>query len=218
MKKIPTLACLCSLALLAACHRAPAQKSVDELDKELTSANTSDPAVKGALEDQIMVDPQLAAKANAHSIRPPDEPFSAPLPPAERQTLKDGKVQTLGQQAQTGLTDARAGCNFAVTYSALWASKLPADVAIYPKGHVSEAAGSDTPTCHLRVVSYTSDAPVAAVADYYMTHGREAGYAPHQSGGTIRGTRAADGAMIVITVESSGSGGSQIDLVTNAGK
>ncbi len=220
MMKLTTHIMLAATALtLAGCHGAPKQKSVDALDKELLSVNAADPAVKGALEDQIMVDPQLASKANAHSIRPPDEPYSAPLPPSERHTLKDGKApSTLAQEAQSGLKGGGSGCNMAVGYSASWATKLPADLPIYPQGHVSEAAGSDTATCHLRVVSFASSAPTQAVADFYLTHAREAGYAPAQSGDTIRGTRAKDGAMFVITLAPGASGSSQIDVVTNAGK
>jgi len=43
------------------------------------------------------------------------------------------------------------------------------------------------------------------------------GYAPSQSGDTIRGTRTKDGAMIVITIGNTNGGGSAVDIVTNAG-
>ena len=210
---------LCGAALvLSGCHQKPKQQSVEQLDHELMSENAADPAVKGALEDQIMVDPQLAAKANAHSIRPPDEPYSTPLPPDERMTHKVGQVPaTLGQSAQSGINASQSGCNFAVSYSARWATRLPADLPIYPQGHISEAAGSDTPSCHLRVLSFTSSAPPTSVADFYLTHGHDAGYATTLNRDTIRGTRAKDGAMIVIMLASSNTGGSQVDLVTNAG-
>lgn len=212
-----TVFCCAALAL-GGCHHKHQQKSVAELDRELMSTNAADPAVKGALQDQIMVDPQLAAQANSHSIRPPDEPYSTPLPPADRAQPKAGQApQTLAQTARSDIAESKAGCNFAVSYSATWATKLPADLPIYPQGHVNEAAGSDTPTCHLRVVSFTTNAPVASVTDFYMTHGHDAGYAPSQSGDTIRGTRTKDGAMIVITIGNTNGGGSAVDIVTNAG-
>jgi len=201
---------------LVGCHSAPAKKSIEALDKELTSANAADPAVKGALEDQIMVDPQLAAKANIHNIRPPDEPFSGPLPPSERHTIGEGTVPpTLGQRAMAA---GAAGCDLRVAYSALWATKLPADVPIYPQGHVSEAAGSDTPTCHLRVVSYASSASPQSVADFYTTHARDAGYFVTQAGDTLIGTRKKDGAMFQIIAAATPSGGSSVDVVSNAGR
>lgn len=209
----------CCVALgLSGCHHQHEQKSVAQLDRELMSENAADPAVKGALQDQIMVDPQLAAQANAHSIRPPDEPYSTPLPPSDRPTQSDSQPpQTLAQTARSDIAGSKAGCNFAVNYSARWAAMLPVDIPIYPQGHVTEAAGSDTPTCHLRVVSFTSEAPVAAATDFYLTHGHDAGYAPSQTGDTIRGTRAKDGAMIVITIGKTNAGGSAVDIVTNAG-
>jgi len=208
----------CAALALGGCHRKHEQKTVAQLDRELMTENAADPAVKGALQDQIMVDPQLAAQANSHSVRPPDEPYSTPLPPTDRATPKAGQTpQTLAQTARSDIAESKAGCNFAVRYSATWATRLPTDLPIYPQGHVSEAAGSDTPTCHLRVVSFTSNAPAASVADFYMTHGHDAGYAPSHTGDTIRGTRTKDGAMIVITIGTTNAGGSAVDIVTNAG-
>ena len=208
-----------SAASLAGCHSGAKQKSVEALDKELTSADAGDPAVKSALEDQIMVDPQLASKANAHSIRPPDEPYGAPLPPSERHSAPTGEMPTtLGQKAYAKLPPASTGCNMAVGYSALWATKLPEDVPIYPQGHVSEAAGSDTPSCHLRVVSYTSSAPSQSIADFYTTHGRQAGYAVTQSQDTLNGKRGNDNAMFSISLTPSTNGGTDVDVVSNAGR
>lgn len=205
-------------AALGGCHRHSAQKSADQLDRELMSENVADPAVKAALEDQIMVDPQLAAHANNHSIRPPDEPYATPLPPSERASPKDGQPpKTAPQTAQAAVGAQQAGCNFAVAYSATWATRLPTDVPIYPQGHVSEAAGSDTPTCHLRVVSFTTNAPVASVADFYATHLQGAGYVATQSGDTLRASRKRDGAMVVITLTPGSGGGSAVDLVSTAG-
>ena len=217
-KILPKLILTAAVLALGACHNPNKQKSIEALDKELTSENSDDPAVKTALEDQIMVDPQLSAKANAHSIRPPDEPYTAPLPPAERQAGKDGAVPpTLGQLAQAQVKDAKSGCNMAVGYSATWATKLPAGLPIYPQGHVSEAAGSDTPTCHLRVVSYTSAAPAQSLLDFYTTHGRQAGYAVVAANDTLSGTRAKDGAMFSVTLASANNGTS-VDVVSNAGR
>ena len=218
MKTSPiVLACATALAF-AGCHKADQQKSVDALDKELTSTNAADPAVSGALQDQIMVDPQLASKANAHSIRPPDQPLGVPLPPSEhRATADTAPPQTLGQRAYASINPGKSGCNMAVRYSALWATKLPADLPIYPQGHVSEAAGSDTPTCHLRVVSFRSTAGQQTIADYYTSQGHQAGYEVGLSGDTLNGTRAKDGAMFSITLTAANSG-TDVDIVSNAGR
>ncbi len=204
---------------MAGCHSGAKQKSVEVLDKELTSADAGDPAIKSALEDQIMVDPQLASKANAHSIRPPDEAYGAPLPPSQRHSAATSDVpSTLGQKAYAKLPPASTGCNMAVGYSAVWATKLPDDVPIYPQGHVREAAGSDTAGCHLRVVSYASSAPQQSIADFYTTYGRQAGYAVTQSQDTLNGKRAKDNAMFSISLTPSTNGGTDVDVVSNAGR
>jgi hypothetical protein len=215
-----TLLLMTSVALsMGGCHRAHKQKSIEDLDKELASASPADPAVKSALEDQILVDPQLATKANQHSIRPPDEPYTAPIPPSERKPSAEGAVPaTLGQQAYAKLGTAKTGCDMAVAYSAVWATKLPADVPIYPQGHVSEAAGSDTPTCHLRIVSYTSGASSQSIADFYSTQGKQAGYALTTAGDTTTGLRAKDNAMFKITLSGAANGGTSVDVVSNAGR
>jgi hypothetical protein len=206
-------------AVVAGCHGGPKQKSVEALDKELTSANSADPVVKSALEDQIMVDPQLASKANAHSIRPPDEADGAPLPPSESKPTKAGDPpESLGQKAYANLPQAQRGCNMAVAYSAAWATRLPAELPIYPQGHVSEAAGSDTPACHLRVVSYSSGATPQALADFYTAQGQQSGYAVSKSGSTLNANRAKDNAMFSITLAPERDGGTAVDVVTNAGR
>ncbi len=204
---------------LTSCNNGPKQKSIDALDKELTSGNSADPAVKSALEDQIMVDPQLASKANAHSIRPPDEPYGVLLPTSERHAAKTADPpMTLGEKAASQLKPQTSGCNMAVAYSALWATKLPEDLPIYPQGHVSEAAGSDTPGCHLRIVSFASAASPQTIAEFYTGHGRQAGYAVKETRGTLNGARAKDNAMFSITLTPADDGGTSVDLVSNAGR
>lgn len=205
------------LLVMAGCHKATSgPKSVDALDKELADSNTSDPAAKAALEDQIMVDPQLAAKSNTHAVRPPDRPYAAPIPADTRATHADASVpKTANQDAQSL---AAPGCNLDVAYSAQWATRLPSDLPIYPQGHVSEAAGSETPTCHLRVVSFTTPATVQIVRDFYVSHGNDAGFQVAQSDSVLTGTRSKDGAMFKVMLAPSGDGGTAVDIVSNAGR
>src|SRR3569623_2176812 len=60
---------------LAACGpKATPQSNIDSLDAELAgnaTGNSGDPAVRAALQDQIMVDPALAGQSNNDAIRPP---------------------------------------------------------------------------------------------------------------------------------------------------
>ncbi|MBS0478045.1 MAG: hypothetical protein JSR79_01950, partial [Proteobacteria bacterium] len=69
---------------LAACGPKPAAEgNLDSLDAELAGngTNANDPAMRAALQDQIMVDPALTGQANADAIRPPQQPYSGALPP-----------------------------------------------------------------------------------------------------------------------------------------
>ncbi|RYD87595.1 MAG: hypothetical protein EOP61_35270, partial [Sphingomonadales bacterium] len=49
-------------------------------DLEEVSGNAADPALASALQDQIMVDPQLGRQANGDAIRPPGQPYSGGVP------------------------------------------------------------------------------------------------------------------------------------------
>lgn len=71
---------------LVACGKRSDDRNLDSLDNELAEAgsggaNAGDPAMTGALHDQIMVDPALAQQSNANAIRPPAQPYSGAIPP-----------------------------------------------------------------------------------------------------------------------------------------
>ena len=44
------------------------------------SGNAADPQLASALQDQIMVDPQLGRQANGDAVRPPGQPYSGGVP------------------------------------------------------------------------------------------------------------------------------------------
>lgn len=71
-------AVLGSTLLLSACGREPQDKAkLDTLNDELT---TKDPAVAGAIEDKIMVDPKLAGQANRNAAGPGNQPVDGGVP------------------------------------------------------------------------------------------------------------------------------------------
>jgi hypothetical protein len=245
------LAVLIALPLaLAACHRAGDDSNLDTLDAELANkdnaANAKDPALVSALQDQIMVDPQLTQQANRDAIRPPGQPYSAPIPPdatrgnrpgANDKQLKhapdaDPKLGcpqcraakgavTLGALASRQADKRTNGCAARVQYSTGWANRLPADVPLYPNAHVTEAAGNASGDCALRIVSFSSSDACKTVIDWYYTHVTRANYsAEHRTDGgqhVLGGTRDRDGGAYVIYVTPRADGGSDVDLVTNNG-
>jgi hypothetical protein len=106
------LAWLIAPLALAACGPKPAPESnLDSLDAELAgnTANTSDPAMRSALQDQIMVDPALAGQSNADTIRPPQQPYAGAIPPDSVAGSKnDGTMTASGSSSSGGSKSAPA--------------------------------------------------------------------------------------------------------------
>lgn len=233
-----------SLALVACGKKPASQTDLDALDRELTDTAkpgaSRDPALTAALRDQIMVDPGLAHPANANAVRPPPSPDAGATPPDGIGARPDGVdpaalksappatgdcpncrraagALTLGELARRQPNRAIADCASRLTYSATWANRLPADVPLYPDARVAEAAGAEG--CGLRVVSFASAAPVTRIVDWYYTGTARAGYAAdHQAAGAehrLGGTRGEAAYMLYVSPHP--GGGSDVDLVTNAG-
>src|SRR5689334_5114478 len=142
---------LAGLLALAACSRGEGNE-LAALDNELMG-NGADPALTSALEDQILVDPDLVQQNQPNSARPAEAPIQAQYP--------DG-----GEGAPLGAS--RCGPDFA--RGAEWAGRLPREFPVYPGGQVDEAAGVDAGQCQMRVVSFTTTDPFARVLEYYRSH------------------------------------------------
>jgi hypothetical protein len=236
------LASLSALAL-AACDSTPTKKDVEKLDAELAGKGAeADPALTSSLADQIMVDPSLANQANADAIRPADEPLNAPIPPEPKgenyaaaskaavagsgtSTASAAKgTMTLAQLAQRQASGGPAkanfnGCGLDVDYAMGWSNRLPADLPLYPRARVVEAAGSDAGNCNLRVVTYTSTAAPRALVDYYVATARRAGYSAQATREgdehIVAGTRGNEAYYVILA--QSAAGGTSADFVANNG-
>lgn len=227
---------------LAACNRASTdQQDLNSLDAELTDA-TRDPAVATSLGAQIMVDPRLAQSANPGGVRPSAQTGPGAVPadvalqkdPVDPATLKrapapsndcpecksaDGAL-TLGALAERQKTPDAGVCAQKIGYSAGWANRLPAALPLYPAARLSEAAGADKDGCRLRIVSFSSSAAVQKMLDYYYTKASAAGYsAGHSTDGrqhVLGGVRGNDAYVVYVTART--GGGSDVDMVSNAGR
>lgn len=219
-----------------------------ELADGNSTGNVRDPALMSALQDQIMVDPSLASQANHDAIRPPRQPYSAQKAPdstaarigattgsATSEKLKSSPAPVAGKgcprcgaarEALTlgGLAERQAdrgtrACAASISYSTRWALRLPTAVPLYPDARVREAAGSAQGGCALRIVSFSSAAPVKTVLDWYYTRVSGAGYsAEHQVDGddhVLAGTHG-DAAYAVFATARP-DGGTDVDLVANNG-
>ena len=175
------------------------------LDDGLTN---TDPAIKSALEDQIMVDPKLANQANQNAVTPGNQPVDGGAPAianpkaaaaAEAQAKAavgtllrapapsafDADCKTCGQRPATlgALAREQSGgsCDAKLAYGNEWANRMPASFPVYPRAMVVEAAGVAGGKCNIRVVNFQTGASKQAVLDYYYTLANKAGYsAEHQ--------------------------------------
>jgi hypothetical protein len=211
MRRFPrlTLPLLLGVALalpLAACGGAATDEAaVADLDNKLTGKG-SDPEMNVALNDRILVDPDLTDSANVNTVKAADKPLSGAIPAdsgydgdASIEALDSAKLMrapkavvvaaedckgcgesravTLGAlAADQGVTRGKGTCDAKLQYGAGWANRMPAEFPVYPRGRVKEAGGVDGGICDIRVASFTTSAPMQGVIDYYYTRARKSGY------------------------------------------
>lgn len=239
---------------LSACGTDANDGDVAALDEKLAGKG-SDPAMNGALEDRILVDPALTDSSNANMVKAPDQPLDGSVPPdtgyegstasaaeldntklmsAPKPTVvaasdcRDCKANTDSAQtleslaAEQGVKRGKGTCEAKLQYGAGWAARMPTEFPVYPKGRVQEAAGVDGGICDIRVVSFSTSAPMQAVADYYYTRARRSGftadYETRDGENVLGGTRDNDGGAYVITLNPLSGGGTSVDIVANNGR
>ncbi|KQM67892.1 hypothetical protein ASE75_03170 [Sphingomonas sp. Leaf17] len=230
------------LLALAGCGSAdPAVETPDTLQRELADTNVAggDPAVAAALQAPLMSDPTLSQSANADTIRPPSQPDPDSVPaddPAPAATAADPAVASAPSPAacpdcaavRRALTPvalaatqgpAIAACAARMRYSADWANRLPAGIALYPAAHVAEAAGTDEGGCRLRVARFISSAPVARLVDWYHATAGNGGWSPtHRADGDLHAvTGQRRGAVFTAYVTPRAGGGSDVALIASGG-
>ncbi|MEH6827008.1 hypothetical protein [Parasphingorhabdus sp.] len=222
---------------LAACG---SNEASDEELAKLDDNLTSDPAMNDALEDAILVDPDLTDQANRNAIRGANGAADGSVPPGTgedgravakavlggkilsaptpRQMTSDDEGLTLGDKAE--LQEARQNkpvCKEKLTYDMGWANKMPPEFMVYPKANVQEAAGK----CDLRVVSFTTATPIKSIVDYYYTQAKRGGYdAEYLLRGTehvLGGSKANADDAYVITLNKRSGGGTVVDIVASNG-
>lgn len=212
-------------------------------DKKQPQGAETDPAMSGALGDQIMVDPDMTGQDGAalavndgRIALPPEQRSPEAIAAAKEEAARavGGRISA-APQAQSGgaagLTEAAAtaaqvaqeskaahtDCAGKVAYSNTWAAKLPAEIPVYPRGAVQEAAGTDSNGCALRVVNYATPVPPEDVVNFYYTMAKKAGYGTdHRLDGkdhVIGGSKG--GKAYVVYARKLDGGLTEVDLVTS---
>lgn len=250
-----TLPLLLSVTLalpLVACGESTSDEAaVAALDNKLAGKG-SDPAMNAALNDRILVDPELTDSANVNTVKDSDKPLSGAVPSdsgfdgdASIEALDSAKLMraptpeivavedcrgcgeqravTLGAlAADQGVTRGKGTCDAKLQYGAGWATRMPPEFPVYPKGRVKEAAGVDGGICDIRVATFTTSASMQNVVDYYYTRARKSGfsaeYQVRAGEHALGGTRDNDGGAYFITFNKAAGGGTSVDIVANNGR
>lgn len=232
-------------APLAGCRDNPnAKAELKPLDDGLTSA---DPAIKGSLEDKIMVDPKLTGQANRNAVGPGNQPVDGGVPgiaggkaasAAEAAAaLKAGKLLAApkAQPFEEGCDNCEAkrpvtlgalareqskgSCDAKLTYGNGWADRLPAAFQVYPRATLREAAGINGGKCNLRVVNFQTAASMQGVLDYYHTMAVRAGYtSDHRVRGNEHVLGGTKGDLAYVLFVRRDGGVTDVDLVASGGR
>jgi hypothetical protein len=215
-KKMILSAAAAAVLALSACSAEP-ENSLAKIDNEI-AAGDIDPAVTSAIEDEILVDPALVQQSNPNGVRHPERPVQAPYP---IDNVTRAGAETPQANAGNPADMVASPCGVPFQHGAQWAERLPADFPAYPGGRVTEAAGADRGTCHVRVVTFATDQSADQVLNWYRGVASRAGFsAEHEVRGgdhMLGGTKAAtDGAFLVIVTPE--QGGSKVALIVNNGR
>jgi hypothetical protein len=228
MPSLLRTAAAAALLTLAGCGDA-AENNLAAVDNALL-ANGADPALTSALEDQILVDPNLVQQAHPNAVRPPEAPVQAQYPAGSAAEGARGAAASAGAPGQarvrraaaaTGGASGEGVCSDHLEYGPQWADRLPAEFPPYPGGRVTEAAGANTAECRVRIVTFRTGDPHGRVLDYYRGAASRAGFsAEHQMRGAdhlLGGVNArSDGAFVVIVTPL--QAGSEVALIVNNGR
>lgn len=205
----------------------------------------ADPAVQAALNDPIMVDPDLAGQNEGNAALTGGTDHSLPpelVTPAAIQSAKEEAMALVGGSvglkavpkavvlaantpepaahtaaARAAVSPGGENCAQAVEYSTAWAARLPTAFPVYPRGSTQEAAGTDKGECSLRVVNFLTPVALDDVLSFYFTRASANGYsAQHlKKDGDDIVSGIKGRASFVIYARRQANGLTDVDLVTS---
>ncbi|MEP3050003.1 MAG: hypothetical protein ABJP48_03090 [Erythrobacter sp.] len=161
---------------------------------------SQDPVVARALNDPLMVDPDLSYRNQANAALTIGVGHALPVfegseqlarrarEEARLQLLEDGPILELPLAGESKEGAELAGlvtapqmalahgvpeqCVDALQQGFIWAARLDRPAAIMPYGQVRAAAGSDKGDCNLRVISYATPASIEDTLQYHFNLAR----------------------------------------------
>lgn len=213
-------------------------------DRPEPVAKRVDPAVRVALNDHILTDPDLSRQneGNAaltggvdHALPLPNDSLRAidaareearalvggrdrfyRLPPAEERDVEVALESRITIAARAAYAGASDACVGSLERGFIWAARMPAPFPIYPRGATQEAAGSDAEACALRAVNFRTPVPLEEVLAFYHTRALAAGFS---SSLAVAGAESVlsgtrEGTSFAVYARTNGSGLTEVDLVT----
>jgi hypothetical protein len=169
------LTALTAALALAACNRGGGEENLADL------GNDADPAVTSALNDQILVDANLATQSNRNAARPSPTPAGAPYPAPDAAPAASAAAAAPGKApsaAAAAIDPSGKGCSDArrFDYNLAWANRLAPNFPVYPGGKVTDAAANNQSGCSTRVVTFSTADNWQKVLNWYHTKAVGAGY------------------------------------------
>jgi hypothetical protein len=207
------LTALAAALALAACNRGGGEENLADV------GNDADPALTSALNDQILVDPNLANQSNRNAARAAATPSQAQYPSRQGEpSAAPGASSTA-----SAIAEGPKGCSDAARfdYNMGWAKRLAPNFPVYPGGTVTDAAANNQSGCSTRAVTFTTPDNWQRVLDWYHTRAVRAGYSSeHQlrdGDHVLAGANERDdGAFYLIVTPK--PNGSEVALIANNGR
>lgn len=183
------------ISVLIACLALPLAACAEETVEAPAEVLTKDPLLSRALNDPLMVDPDLSWRNEANAVMAyrdghPLPPFDASDAAAIRanevarvQLLENGPIPALpaagsaeGVSLATFSTageivealGSRADCIPDLSEALSWADGLPPTSSIMPHGMAQQAAGVDQGSCVIRVVRYLTPVSQEDALEYHF--------------------------------------------------
>lgn len=233
MTKYRIALCAFSAGLVAGCGTERAAAPPERVD----------PAITAALNDQILIDPDLSRQneGNAaltgnfeHALPLPDTSRSAvdaarreaallvggrdrfrALPPARRSAKEAPLSARLTVAARAAYWGAPADCVQSLRRGFAWAAQMPAQFPVYPRGATQEAAGTDAAGCRLRAVNFRTPVPLGEVLIFYHTRAVDAGFSANLAVAAGESVLSGErgGASFAVYGHEDGAGATQVDLI-----
>ncbi|WP_395330473.1 hypothetical protein WBP06_17960 [Novosphingobium sp. BL-8H] len=195
---------------------------------------------QAALGDAIVVDPTMTAESGAAGaekgiVLSPDSRSSQAIE-ATRKAAADlagglrelpepvkgsasqlSAVAAAAAQTTPAAKAAKTDCTTKVQYGPDWAQKLPAELPLYPRAAVQEAAGTDSDGCALRVVSFGTPVAQQDVIGFYRAMALKAGYSADYrlDGGDQVVGGGKGGQAYVVFARKQSNGVTEVDLITS---